>query len=120
MEEKKGFSAVVKYLPMASSKIRPIADHVRRKPYAEAVALLESMPHKGARFLRKVIQSAAANAMNTNKNLDESVLYIKELRVDEGPSRTSIWPRSRGRADRLTNRTSHISVIVDEIGKAGV
>lgn len=119
MEEMKGYSAVAKYLPMSSSKIRPIADNIRRMPYTEAVAILESLPHKGARFLRKAIQSAAANAMNTNKALDESVLYIKELLVDEGPSRTKIWPRSRGRADRLIKRTSHISVTVGEIGKAG-
>jgi large subunit ribosomal protein L22 len=119
MEEKKGYSAVAKYLPMSSSKIRPIADNIRRKPYTEAVAILESLPNKGAKFLRKVIQSAAANAMNKNKTLDESVLYIKELCIDEGPSRTTIWPRSRGRADRLIKRSSHISVIVDEIAKAG-
>ena len=119
MEAKKGYKANVKYLPMSPKKIRPIADNIRKKPYVEAVSILENLPHKGARFLRKLIQSAAANAMNQNNTLDEESLYIKELRVDDGPSRYTIWARSRGRADRLIIRSAHISVILDEIGNTG-
>ena len=103
---------------MSPTKIRPIADNVRRKPYVEAIAILESLPNKGAGLLRKVIQSAAANAMYQDSNLDEESLYVKELLVDTAPTRKTIWPRSRGRADRLIKRFSHISVVVDQI-KAG-
>ena len=53
MEAKKGFRAIAKNLPMSPSKIRPIADHVRRKKVVEAVAILESLPHKGAGYLKK-------------------------------------------------------------------
>jgi len=116
MEAKKGYKAIAKNLPMSPSKIRPIADNIRRKPYSEAVAILENLPNKGAKFLKKVIQSAAANALNQNNMLDEDSLYIKELMVDGGPIQKRMWPRSRGRADRLLKRSSHISVVVEELG----
>jgi large subunit ribosomal protein L22 len=114
MEAKKGFRAVSKNLPMSPSKIRPIADHVRLKPYADAIAILDSLPNKGAGFLKKVISSAAANAMYQDQNLDEDSLFVAELLVDGGPSRKTIWPRSRGRADRQIKRSSHISVVLDQ------
>jgi large subunit ribosomal protein L22 len=114
MEAKKGYRAVSKNLPMSPSKIRPIADHLRRKPYTDAIAILDSLPHKGAGYLRKVIQSAAANAMYQDQNLDEDSLFVAELLVDGGPSRKTIWPRSRGRADRQIKRSSHISVVLDQ------
>jgi large subunit ribosomal protein L22 len=114
MEAKKGYRAVSKNLPMSPSKIRPIADHLRRKPYTDAIAILDALPHKGAGYLRKVIQSAAANAMYQDQNLDEDSLFVAELLVDGGPSRKTIWPRSRGRADRQIKRSSHISVVLDQ------
>ncbi len=119
MEAKKEYRAVAKNLPMSPTKIRPIANNVRKKPYTEAVAVLENMPHKGAALLRKVIQSAAANALYQNKNLDEDMLRVKELMVDEGRRFKRLWPRARGRADILLKRYSHISVVVDEIGNTG-
>jgi large subunit ribosomal protein L22 len=114
MDVKKGFRAIAKNLPMSPTKIRPIADHVRRKKVVEAVAILESLPNKGAGYLKKVIESAAANAMYQDQNVDEESLYIAELLVDGGPSRKTIWPRSHGRADRQIKRSSHISVILDQ------
>ncbi len=119
MEAKKGFKARATNLPMSPTKIRPIADNIRRKPYVEAVAVLEALPNKGARLLKKVIQSAAANALHQNDMLDEENLYIAELLVDAGRTTKRIWPRARGRADRLIRRFSHISVVLDEIGKTG-
>ena len=85
----------------------------------EAVALLEALPHKGAKLLRKVVKSAAANALYQNKGLDEDMLYIKELLVDDGPRMKRMWLRGRGRADLLQKRMSHITVVIDEISKAG-
>lgn len=119
MENKKGYSAKAKNLPMSPSKIRPIADNIRRRKYTEAVSILEALPNKGAGFLKKVIDSAAANALNQNQMLDEEMLYIKELLVDGGPSQKRVWARSRGRADRLIKRSSHISVVLDELGNTG-
>jgi large subunit ribosomal protein L22 len=110
-----GYSANVPFLRVSATKVRRVADNVRRKPYVEAMALLEVLPHKGARLIRKVIQSAAANALAQNKALDEEMLYVKELRVDVGPTMKRMWARGRGRADSLLKRSCHISVVVDEI-----
>jgi large subunit ribosomal protein L22 len=114
-EKKKGFRAHSRYLMASAFKVRRVADQVRRKPYGDAIALLEALPHKGARLLKKVIQSAAANALSNNKNLDEGMLYVKELQVNEGMRLKRVWPRARGRADRLQKRTCHISVVLDSI-----
>ena len=111
-----GYRADVPFQRLSATKIRRIADNVRRKRYVDAIALLDVLPHKGARLLRKLIQSAAANALAKNKNLDEQMLYVKELMIDVGPTMKRMWARGRGRADRLLKRSCHISVVVDEIG----
>jgi large subunit ribosomal protein L22 len=117
MNTRKGFSATAKYLPIAPSKVRRVADKIRKKPYSEAIAILESLPHKGAALLKQTIESAAANALYANKKLDEDTFYVRELQVDEGPRMKRMWPRSRGRADRLLKRLCHIRVVLDEIGQ---
>jgi len=112
----KGWRASVPFLRVSATKVRRVADNVRRKPYVEAMALLGVLPHKGARLIRKVLQSAAANALAANKELDEGRLYVKELLIDVGPTMKRMWARGRGRADRLLKRSCHISAVVDEIG----
>ncbi|ADN01470.1 50S ribosomal protein L22 [Spirochaeta thermophila] len=119
MKEKSGYRARARYLLVSPKKVRPVADLVRGKRYPEAVAILEHMPQKGARLIKKVIDSAAANALYLNKNLDEDMLYVKELRVDDGPRLKRLWPRSHGRADILLKRMSHITVVVDELPQKG-
>lgn len=114
---KTGYRATSKWLIASPFKVRPVADLVRAKTYTEAMAILENMPHKGAKLIRKVVSSAAANALNKNRKLGEDMLYIKELRIDEGPRLKRIWFRARGRADMQLRRMCHISCIVDEIGK---
>jgi len=116
-EKEQGYRAVAKWLIGSPSKIRPVADLIRRRPYPEAMAVLENMPHKGARLIRKVIASAAANALNLNKKLDEDMLFVKELRIDEGPRMRRVWFRARGKADMQVKRMCHISCVIDEIGK---
>ena len=117
--EKTGYKAITKYLLVSPFKIRPVADLVRRKPYTEAVALLENMPHRGARLIRKTVVSAASNALNRDKQLVEDMLYIKEIKIDEGPRMRRIWFRARGRADMLMKRMCHITVVVDQTVNAG-
>ncbi len=119
MEAKKGYKAVARYLMISPRKVRPVADLVRRSPYPQALALLDAIPDKGARILKKVIQSAAANALFQNKKLDEEMLYIKELQVSDGPRLKRLWARARGKRDILLKRMSHISVVVDEIAEMG-
>lgn len=116
-ETMNGYRATAKWLMGSPSKIRPVADLVRTKPYADAVAILDNMPHKGARLIKKVLVSAAANALDRNRKLDEGMLYVREIRIDEGPRMRRVWFRARGRADMLMKRMSHITCVVDEIGK---
>ena len=110
----KGYKAITKYLLVSPFKIRPVADLIRRKPYTEAVSLLENMPHKGARLIRKTVVSAASNALSLDKQLVEDMLYVKEITIDEGPRMRRVWFRARGRADMLMKRLCHITVVVDQ------
>ena len=113
-KETDGYRAITRYLIVSPHKIRPVADLVRRKPYPEAVSLLENMPHKGARLIKKTVVSAASNALNQDKKLVEDMLYIREIKVDDGPRMKRVWFRGRGRADMLLKRVCHITVVVDQ------
>ena len=119
MEAKKGYTANIRHVLIAPTKLRRVANVVRNKPYVEAMAILESLPQKGAKLLTKAIHSAAANALVQNKQLDEEMLYIKELQINEGPRLRRLWARARGRRDILLKRMSHISVVVDELAEMG-
>jgi large subunit ribosomal protein L22 len=110
-----GYRAVTRYLIASPFKIRPVADLIRRRSYPEAMSILEHMPHKGARLIRKTVKSAASNALSRNKQLAEDMLYVKQVLIDEGPRMKRIWFRARGRADMLLKRMCHITVVIDEV-----
>jgi large subunit ribosomal protein L22 len=114
MKAKTGYRAVSRFLIGSPFKVRPVADLVRRKPYSEAMSVLENMPHKGARLISKTVKSAASNALSGNKQLDEDMLYVREIFIDEGPRLKRIWFRGRGRADMQLKRMCHITVVIDE------
>jgi large subunit ribosomal protein L22 len=116
-ETKTGYRATAKWLIASPSKVRPVADLIRKRPYAEAVAILDNVPNKGADLIKKVVVSAAANALDRNRKLDEDMLYVREIRIDEGPRMRRVWFRARGRADMLIKRMCHITCVIDEIGK---
>jgi len=117
-KEKSGYKAITRFLIVSPYKIRPVADLVRRKPYTEAVSLLENMPQKGARLIKKTVVSAASNALNRDKQLEEDMLYVSEIMVDEGPRMRRVWFRGRGRVDMQVKRMCHITVVVDEAANA--
>ena len=117
MAEKKGYVATTKFLIASPTKVRPVAHVINKKSCSEALAILDNMPQKGARLIKGTLKSAVANALFANKKLDEDMLYVKEIRIDEGPRLKRVWFRARGRADQLLKRMCHITVIVDE--KAG-
>jgi large subunit ribosomal protein L22 len=119
METKTGYRAISKFLMGSPYKIRPVADLVRRRSYPEAMSVLENMPHKGARLIRKTVKSAASNALAGNKQLDEDMLYIREIYIDEGPRLKRIWFRAKGRADMLLKRMCHITVVIGETVQSG-
>jgi large subunit ribosomal protein L22 len=118
MENKSGYRAVSKYLLGSPFKVRPVADLVRRRPYPEAMSVLENIPHKGARLIRKTVKSAAYNALQKNKQLHEDMLYVREIYIDEGPRLKRVWFRGRGRADMQLKRMCHITVVIGETGTA--
>lgn len=115
--EVKRYIAKTRFVIASPSKVRPVADVVRRKPCTKALSLLENMPQKGAKLIYKTVKSAMANALDLNKKLDEDMLFIKEIRVDEGPRLKRLAYRSRGRADMTLKRMCHITVVVDEVAE---
>jgi large subunit ribosomal protein L22 len=105
--------AVARYMRISPQKARLIMDEVRGKKVEEAVRLLSFSPKKGARVLKKLINSAVANA-EANKEIDVDTLYIKRIYADQGPIMKRFRPRAMGRASRIRKRTSHLTVILDE------
>lgn len=101
-----------KYLRIAPRKVRLLADLIRGKKTEEALALLGFSLKRGSKPLKKLIQSAIANAKN-NFQLDEKNLWISELRVDEGPKLKRWRARARGRAAQIQKKTSHITLVLE-------
>ncbi len=106
--------AVAKYLRIAPRKARLVADEVRGKGYADAVSTLQFTNKRAAGLVGDVINSAASNAEN-NFDLDAEDLFVREIRVDDGPTIKRYRPRAMGRATMIRKRTSHITV---ELGAA--
>ncbi len=106
--------AVGKYIRISPQKARLVADVVRGMGVDQAVTTLRFMPKKGAMILRKVIESALANATQDDK-IDVDSLYVKKIFIDGGPSLKRIRPRAMGRATGIIKRTSHITVVLDEM-----
>ncbi|MDY6879848.1 MAG: 50S ribosomal protein L22 [Thermodesulfobacteriota bacterium] len=106
--------AVARFVRISPQKVRLVMDEIRGKKIEEAVNMLSFAPQKGARILKKLIESAVANAEG-NGNIDVDALYIKRIYADEGPTMKRWRPRALGRATRINKRTSHLTVILDEI-----
>jgi len=105
--------AKLRYLRIAPRKVRLVADLIRKKPVNEALVILDFTRKKAALPLKKLLNSAIANAKN-NFQLDPSNLYISKITVDEGPKYKRWMPRARGRADLILKRTSHITLVLKE------
>jgi len=105
--------AVAKRLHIAPQKVRLVADQVRGKPVSEALDILNFSVRKGAMLVRKVLESAIANAEN-NEGADVDELTVSEIYVDAGMTMKRIRPRAKGRADTILKRTSHITVKVTD------
>jgi large subunit ribosomal protein L22 len=105
--------AVAKNTGISSVKIRPLMDMVRGRRVEEALNMLNFSPSPLAKTVAKVVKSAAANAEN-NFQMTPSELKIVAIMADDAPSMKRFRPRARGRADRITKRSSHITVIVEE------
>ncbi|MCP3851559.1 MAG: 50S ribosomal protein L22 [Gammaproteobacteria bacterium] len=105
--------AVAKYIRISPQKARLVADVIRGKNVETAITTLRFMPKKAAKIIRKVVESAVANA-DQNEAIDVDTLYVKDILVDGGPMLKRFRPRAQGRATRILKRTSHITVVVAE------
>jgi len=99
---------------LSAQKARLVADQVRGKSVEEALDILTFSTKKGAAIVKKVLESAIANAEH-NEGADVDELKVSTIFVDEGMTMKRIRPRAKGRADRICKRSCHITVKVAEI-----
>ncbi|MDD3609032.1 MAG: 50S ribosomal protein L22 [Halothiobacillaceae bacterium] len=106
--------AKLKYARISPQKARLVADLVRNMNVDQALQVLNFSNKKGADILRKVVESAVANAEH-NEGADVDRLKITSISVDEGPVLKRFQARAKGRGTRILKRTSHINVTVAEV-----
>ena len=116
------FRACHRYARISPRKVRPLADMIRGRFADEALEILRYQPHRGARMLEKVINSALGIAQDPDqtrgKNVDIDDLVVAEARVDNGPMFKRVRPRARGMAYLIKKRMSHIHVTLADISES--
>jgi large subunit ribosomal protein L22 len=105
------------YVRVTPMKARRVIDLIRHQPTDKALAILRFAPQAAAEDVRKVLESAIANASH-NHNLDAETLIVSRAVVDEGPTLKRFRPRAQGRAYRIRKRTSHITIEVESVVSA--
>ena len=100
-----------RFAKISPQKVRLVADQIRGKSVDQALELLIFSNKKAAELVKKVLESAIANAEH-NEGADIDDLNVAKIFVDEGPTMKRIMPRAKGRADRILKRSSHITVVV--------
>ena len=105
--------ASLKYARVGAQKARLVADLVRGKDVNEAVKILTFLNKKTAGMVKKLIESAVANA-EYKKVMDVDNLIVKTIYVDQGPVLKRFRPRAQGRAFGVRKKTSHINVVLEE------
>ena len=106
--------AVAKYIRISPTKVKIVVDLIRGKSVAEAKAILMATQRAASEPVLKVLNSAVANAEN-NLELSKDNLYVAEVYADQGPTLQRFQPRARGRAMQILKRSSHITIILDEV-----
>jgi large subunit ribosomal protein L22 len=106
-------AAKLKYARISPQKCRLVADLVRGQPVGLALSTLRYTPKKGAELVRKVLESAVANAEN-NHNADIDALKVDRIEVDAAPMFKRFHARAKGRGNRIVKRNSHITILVGD------
>ena len=106
-------TAKLSYARVSVQKACFVLDAIRGKDVNTALAILEYNPRYASAIIKKLLQSAIANAENNN-NMDVNKLYIAECYANKGPKMKRIRPRAQGRAYRIEKRMSHITIVLDE------
>lgn len=104
-------AAKLKGARLSAQKARLIADQIRGKSVGEALNVLNFSTKKAAHLMKKILESAIANAEH-NEGADVDELVVAKVIVDEGVTLKRIKPRAKGRADRILKRSCHITVAV--------
>ena len=104
-------SAKLSHAKISAQKVRLVADQVRGKPVEQALQLLAFSPKKAAAIIKKVLESAIANAEH-NEGADIDELKVSTIYIDEGPSMRRWRARAKGRVNHIIKRTSHDTVMV--------
>ena len=105
--------AIHKFARGSAQKARLVADQIRGVHVEKALEILTFSNKSAADLVKKVLNSAIANAEH-NEGADIDELIVKTILVDDGPTMKRIMPRAKGRADRIIKRTRHITVIVSD------
>ena len=105
--------AQVTHVRMSPRKVKVVLDLIRNKPVEIATAIVKNTPKAACEPVGKLLASAVANAEN-NYNMDKSNLYVAECFACPGPILKRIRPRAQGRAYRINERTSHITLVLKE------
>lgn len=106
-------SAKHRYARTSAQKARLVADQVRGLPVERALEILSFSPRKAAQLVKKVLDSAIANAEH-NEGADIDDLKVSAIFVDEGPTMKRFQARAKGRGNRILKRTAHITVTVSD------
>lgn len=105
--------ATLKGVRLSTQKGRLVADAIRGLPVGKALDFLAFSPKKGSRIIKKVLESALANAENNN-NADVDELSVTEIMVEQGSTFKRFRPRAKGRSAKILKPTSHIFVTVGD------
>ena len=108
-------SAKLSYARVSVTKACFVLDAIRGKDVNTAKAILAYNPRYASSIIKKLLDSAVANAENNN-GLNPENLYIAECYANKGPTMKRIHPRAQGRAYRIEKRVSHITIVLDEKG----
>ena len=106
-------SAKLSYARMSVQKACFVLDAIRGKDVQSALALLEYNPRYASSIIKKLLESAIANAENNN-GMNRDNLYVAECFANKGPTMKRVRPRAQGRAYRIEKRMSNITVVLDE------
>ncbi|MDD2972262.1 MAG: 50S ribosomal protein L22 [Lachnospiraceae bacterium] len=106
-------SAKLSFARVSVQKACFVLDAIRGKDVQSALALLEYNPRYASSLIKKLLESAVANAENNN-GMNVEKLYVAECYADQGPIMKRVRPRAQGRAYRIEKRMSHITVVLDE------
>ncbi len=106
-------SAKLSYARVSVQKACFVLDAIRGKDLETALGIVTYSPRYASSLIKKLLESAAANAENNN-GMDRSKLYVEECYANQAPTMKRIHPRAQGRAYRILKRNSHITVVLNE------